>query len=181
MGYRLSKIYTRTGDDGSTSIDGKKRVAKNEIRVEILGTLDELNCAIGCVLSELNIAADVYHCLDQVQHALFDIGGTLCLRDKLLITQDHIEHLEKTIDEWNLTLSPLKEFLLPRGTRASAACHLARAICRRAERHLVALHQEEKIAPEILCYINRLSDVLFVAARMLAKEENIPETLWNHL
>lgn len=180
MGYRLSKIYTRKGDDGTTSLDGKERVLKHSLRVETLGTLDELNCAVGIVLAQPNMNASVVACLTQAQHHLFDIGGELCPPHRVVITAEHVTELEHILDQWNAELPPLKEFLLPGGNMASASCHLARAICRRAERCLVALHQEEKLNPEILRYVNRLSDVLFVAARVLAKEGHNAEVLWNH-
>ncbi|EKD73047.1 MAG: hypothetical protein ACD_45C00473G0001 [uncultured bacterium] len=180
MSYRLSKIYTRTGDDGTTSLGGQERLLKNALRVETLGTLDELNCAIGLALSHPHVHPEVYQCLNQVQHDLFDLGGELCPPYQLVITADKITRLEQTIDQWNLTLPPLKEFVLPRGTPPSASCHLARAICRRAERCMVALNQHEKLNADVLRYINRLSDVLFVAARLLAKNEHCPETMWNH-
>lgn len=180
MSYRLSKIYTRKGDDGTTSLDGKNRILKNSQRIETVGTLDELNCTIGLVVSQKKINPDVYQTLTQIQHELFDLGGELCPPHRSAITAEHVRRLEKKIDEWNNTLEPLKEFVLPQGNFVSSACHLARAVCRRAERNLVALMQEEESSAEGLRYINRLSDLLFVAARILAKDEHCPEILWQH-
>jgi cob(I)alamin adenosyltransferase len=180
MGYRLSKIYTRKGDDGTTSLDGKERILKHALSIETLGTLDELNCAIGLVLSQPTLDSSVFACLAAVQNHLFDAGGELCPPHRPVITEEHVTQLEKQLDQWNADLPPLKEFLLPRGNTASASCHLARAICRRAERCIVALIQEQTINPEILRYLNRLSDVLFVAARVLAKEDHSKEILWEH-
>lgn len=180
MGYRLSKIYTRTGDDGTTSLDGKNRIQKTDIRLETIGTLDELNCAIGVVLANEILTFDVQACLTRVQHDLFDLGGELCPPHRTAITPEKITYLEEMIDKWNENLPPLKEFILPGGNRKSAACHMARAICRRAERCAFKLNQEESISSEILKYLNRLSDALFVAARVLTSEDHNEETLWEH-
>lgn len=180
MGYRLSKIYTRTGDDGTTSLDGKNRLLKNALQIEAVGTLDEANCALGLVLAQPGIDAEMHSLLTQLQHDLFNLGGELCPPHRPAITKEKVVWLEQQIDRWNITLPPLQEFLLPGGTVASANCHLARAICRRAERCMVALNQEEKLFTESLRYVNRLSDFLFVAARILAKQENCDELLWEH-
>ena len=180
MGYRLSKIYTRTGDDGSTQLGDGKRLKKDDIRIETLGTIDELNSIIGLILSHNPSTDDVKTILTQVQHDLFDLGGELCPPHRIAITPEKILLLEKTIDRWNKTLAPLKEFILPGGNIKSATCHVARTVCRRAERSLVKLHQENAINPDILRYINRLSDVLFVAARILTRETESEEILWNH-
>jgi cob(I)alamin adenosyltransferase len=176
MGHRLTKIYTRTGDKGTTSLDGKTRLLKNALRIEAVGTIDELNCTIGLVVTQPIIPQEIQAFLTQVQHELFDLGGELCPPHRVAITSEHVLRLEQIIDHWNADLPPLKEFILPRGTPAAATCHLARAVCRRAERCLVALAQEETLSEEILRYINRLSDVLFVGARMLGKDE----ILWDH-
>lgn len=180
MGHRLSKIYTRKGDDGSTSLDGKQRLPKNNIRIEVIGTLDELNSAIGFLLTQRPFHPEVFTFLRQVQQDLFDMGGELCPPHHPVIHAEKISWLENTLDAWNETLPPLKEFILPGGNASSAACHLARTVCRRAERHLVTLNQQEKISPDILRYINRLSDVLFVAARVLSREDHAEEVLWDH-
>ena len=181
MGYRLSKIYTRTGDDGTTSLDGQERLLKNALRIEAVGTLDELNCAIGLALSHPPIHPEVYECLCQVQNELFDLGGELHVPERIIITAEKITHLEEKLDHWNETLPPLKEFLLPRGNSKSAACHVARTVCRRAERSLVRLHRQTPLAnPEILRYLNRLSDLLFIIARILARESEEKEVLWDN-
>jgi cob(I)alamin adenosyltransferase len=174
MGYRLSKIYTRTGDDGKTQVGVGERIPKNHLRIEALGTLDELNCAIGLMLTN-KMTQDILSCLTQIQHELFNLGGELCPPYHVVITPEKISQLEQYIDQWNESLPPLKEFLLPGGNISSAHCHLARAICRRAERCLVALNQETEMNSEMLRYINRLSDLLFVLARVLNNQE---EKLW---
>lgn len=181
MGYRLSKIYTRTGDDGDTNLGDGCRIPKNTLRVDALGTLDELNCALGLALSFENPASDVHIKLTRIQHELFDLGGELCPPHRPVITEEHVLRLEKMLDQWNETLPPLKEFLLPGGHPASSACHLARAICRRAERCIVGLNREAPVSAPVLCYINRLSDLLFVAARILAKSQQCDEILWDHI
>ena len=180
MGNRLTKIYTRTGDSGTTSLDGKHRISKSSLHIDTVGTVDELNCAIGMVLALGITTDDVRICLLKVQNDLFDIGGELCPPHRVVITAEKISYLEKMIDDWNENLPPLKEFILPGGNPASAACHLARAICRRAERLAVALYQDEIVSSEILKYLNRLSDMLFVAARMVALETRSDEILWEH-
>lgn len=180
MGYRLSKIYTRTGDDGKTQVEPGKRISKNSLRIKSLGTLDELNCVIGLVLTQPLANPEMKTCLTEIQHDLFNLGGELCPPYYVAITPEKISHLEEMIDHWNENLPPLKEFILPRGNTATTYCHLARAICRRAEIDLVALHEEENISADCLRYINRLSDLLFVAARVLAKAEKNEEVLWAH-
>lgn len=180
MSYRLSKIYTRTGDDGYTQIAVGKRIAKDDLHIEALGTLDELNSAIGFLLAHDPCPAVVSNYLRQIQHDLFDLGGELCPPHHEAIAAQKTRRLEKMIDKWNKTLPPLQEFILPGGNIESASCHLARAICRRAERCLVKLHKKTALNPEILRYINRLSDTLFVAARILAREDKTKEILWKH-
>lgn len=177
MGYRLSKIYTRTGDDGKTQVEPGKRILKNHLRIEALGTLDELNCVMG-IIQGFSSDNDINQLFTEIQHDLFNLGGELCPPHHRVIVKEKTEHLENKIDEWNESLPPLKEFILPRGNLATTHCHLARAVCRRAERVLVALDQVEKVLPESLRYLNRLSDLLFVAARILAKDEK--EILWDH-
>lgn len=180
MGYRLSKIYTRTGDDGNTHLGDGNRLHKDHPRLEVLGALDELNSAIGLILAHKPSHHTIVDCLTRIQNELFDLGGELCPPHHATISADNITYLENTIDEWNAALPPLKEFILPGGNLTSAACHLARTICRRAERRAVTLHQQQAISPEILRYLNRLSDLLFVAARLLAKETNSKEVMWEH-
>jgi cob(I)alamin adenosyltransferase len=178
MGNRLSKIYTRTGDDGSTGLGDGTRVPKENLRVEAYGTVDEANSAIGVVLSVAALPAQITLCLTDVQHDLFDLGGELCIPGHLMITAAHVERLETELDGFNEALPPLKEFILPGGGPAAAACHVARAVCRRAERRCWSLARTEKISPETLKYLNRLSDLLFVLARVLARHEHGSEVVW---
>jgi cob(I)alamin adenosyltransferase len=177
MGNRLSKIYTRTGDDGSTGLGDGERVAKESLRVEAYGTVDEANSALGVVLSILELPPEIRRCLTEVQHDLFDLGGELCIPGHIMINAAHVERLEKDLDGFNERLPPLKEFILPGGGQAAAACHLARAICRRAERRCWSLARVESVSPEALKYLNRLSDLLFVAARVLARDAG-GEVVW---
>jgi len=180
MGNRLSKIYTRTGDDGTTGLGDGSRVPKDSLRVEAFGTVDELNSAIGVLLAIPDIPPGVSASLTEVQHELFDLGGELCIPGHRAITAEHVTRLEKSLDEFNDTLPPLKEFILPGGGPAAAACHLARAIARRAERRVWTLARAENVSPEVAKYLNRLSDLLFVLARVLARHERGAEVLWRH-
>lgn len=180
MGYRLSKIYTRKGDDGTTSLDSHHRIPKDSIRIEVIGTVDELNSVIGMVLSFNVETQEIQDSLKQIQQDLFNLGGELCPPHHLVITSEKVSQLEHWLDEWNAKLPPLKEFILPGGNPKSATCHLARTVCRRTERSLVTLNSQESLNPDILRYINRLSDVLFVAARLLGKETKSEEILWEH-
>lgn len=177
MGFRLSKIYTRTGDDGTTGLGDGTRVAKDNARVEAYGTVDELNSAIGVLLAEA-LPNEVAEPLTQVQHRLFDVGGELCIPGHTLLTEAEVSNLEATLDHLNAALAPLKEFVLPGGSRAAALCHFARTVCRRAERRVYTLSRHEPVAPASLAYLNRLSDLLFVMARYLNKVADHPETLW---
>ena len=178
MGHRLSKIYTRTGDDGSTGLGDGARVLKDSLRVEAFGTVDETNSAIGVVLALAALPAPVRRCLTDVQHDLFDLGGELCIPGHRMIMPEHVERLEAELDGFNEALPPLKEFILPGGGPAAAACHVARAVCRRAERRCWSLARVEEVAPDALKYLNRLSDLLFVLARVLARHEQGSEVLW---
>jgi len=180
MGNRLSRIYTRTGDDGSTGLGDGTRVPKDSLRVEAYGTVDELNSAIGVLLATPEVPPGVAACLTEVQHELFDLGGELCIPGHRAITAEHVTRLENSLDEFNDSLPPLKEFILPGGGPAAAACHLARAIARRAERRVWALARTETVSPEVTSYLNRLSDLLFVLARVLARHERGTEVLWRH-
>ncbi len=180
MGNRLSKIYTRTGDDGTTGLGDGSRVAKDDPRVEAYGAVDECNSAIGVVLAVQDIPEPVRRCLVQVQHELFDLGGELCIPGHRAIEAAHVDELESALDGFNEGLPPLKEFILPGGGTAAAACHLARAICRRAERRAWTLADSQTVAPEALQFLNRLSDLLFVIARVLARHESGSEVLWKH-
>jgi cob(I)alamin adenosyltransferase len=178
MGNRLSKIYTRTGDDGSTGLGDGSRVPKENLRVEAYGTVDEANSAIGVVLSVATLPPTIAACLTEVQHDLFDVGGELCIPGHRMIGAAQVERLESELDGFNEDLPPLKEFILPGGGPAAAACHVARAVCRRAERRCWSLARTESIAPETLKYLNRLSDLLFVLARVLARHEIGSEVVW---
>ena len=179
MGHRLSKIYTRTGDEGSTALGDGSRVPKDHPRVEAFGTVDEANSAIGMVLAVGALPEAVRGCLTRVQHDLFDLGAELCVPGRRVIGAAHVERLEQELDAFNASLPPLKEFILPGGGPAASACHLARTVCRRAERRAWSLARVESVAPEALVYLNRLSDLLFVAARVIARHENGAEVLWH--
>jgi cob(I)alamin adenosyltransferase len=178
MGNRLTKIYTRTGDDGTTGLGDGARVPKESLRVEAYGSVDEANSAIGVVLAVATLPAAIRQCLTEVQHDLFDVGGELCIPGHRVITPAHILRLEAKLDGFNDGLPPLKDFILPAGGPAAAACHMARAVCRRAERRCWSLARAEEIAPDTLKYLNRLSDLLFVLARVLARHEQGSETIW---
>jgi len=180
MGNRLSRIYTRTGDDGTTGLGDGTRVPKDSLRVEAFGTVDELNSAIGVLLATPEIPPAVTACLMEVQHELFDLGGELCIPGHRAITAEQVTRLEKSLDEFNDTLPPLKEFILPGGGPAAAACHMARAIARRTERRVWTLAKAESVSAEVARYLNRLSDLLFVLARVLARHERGAEVLWRH-
>ena len=178
MGHRLSKIYTRTGDDGSTGLGDGARVPKEHLRVEAYGTVDEANSAVGVVLAVPGLPAGVVAALTEIQHDMFDLGGELCIPGHRAITAAYVERLERTLDGFNENLPPLKDFILPGGGPAAAACHVARTVTRRAERRVWALARAESVAPEVPQYLNRLSDLLFVIARVLARHENGSEVLW---
>ncbi|MGH8186928.1 MAG: cob(I)yrinic acid a,c-diamide adenosyltransferase [Steroidobacteraceae bacterium] len=178
MGHRLSKIYTRTGDDGTTGLGDGTRVDKVHPRIEAYGTVDEANSAVGVVLAVPGLPADVSQALTRIQHRLFDLGGELAVPGYRAITAEHVTELENCLDQLNEPLPPLKEFILPGGGPAAAACHVARAITRRAERCTWLAAKQESIAPEVMHYLNRLSDLLFVMARVLARHENGQEVLW---
>ncbi|MCH7829344.1 MAG: cob(I)yrinic acid a,c-diamide adenosyltransferase [Proteobacteria bacterium] len=179
MGNRLSKIYTRTGDDGTTGLGDGSRVAKDSVRVEAFGTVDEANSAIGAVLAADTVPEDIRLCLAEVQHDLFELGGELCIPGHSAITQAFVDRLEADLDGFNADLPMLKEFILPGGGQAAAACHLARTIVRRAERRVITLAGVEDVRSEVVKYLNRLSDLLFVIARVLARKESGQEVLWN--
>jgi cob(I)alamin adenosyltransferase len=180
MGHRLSKIYTRTGDDGSTGLGDGMRVPKEHLRVEAYGTVDEANSAIGVVIAIPGLPQSVVDCLTDVQHDLFDLGGELCMPGYRVIVASDVERLEQALDGFNEGLPPLKDFILPGGGAAAAACHLARTVTRRAERRVWALARVEQVAAEVPQYLNRLSDLLFVIARVLARHVNGSEVLWRH-
>ena len=177
MSHRLTKIYTRTGDDGSTGLAANIRVQKNDVRIEAMGDVDELNSAIGMLLTE-SLSEEARNLLIQVQHRLFDLGGELAMPEYQTLNAEHTTVLETAIDLWNADLPPLKDFILPGGCRSGAQCHLARTICRRAERRLVQLHHVAPQRPEVLRYLNRLSDLLFVLARVLNHEGGQEVVYW---
>jgi cob(I)alamin adenosyltransferase len=179
MGNRLSKIYTRTGDKGTTGLGDGSRVDKDSLRVEAYGTVDELNSALGLVLSA-DLPNEVRACLTRTQHELFDLGGELCMPGTTLIPDNYVEGLEQALDGFNDDLPPLKDFILPGGSEAAARCHMARTIARRAERRVISLAHNETVNEATIRYLNRLSDLLFVIARVLARREGGTEVIWVH-
>ena len=179
MGNRLSKIYTRTGDAGTTGLGGGERVNKDSLRIEVIGEVDELNCAVGIVLIH-DIRDTIKDVLNEVQHKLFDLGGELSMPGYQALHAEDVAALEQVLDRFNDGLPPLKEFILPGGGPAAAACHLARAICRRAERRLVTFARQEDVNHHGQVYLNRLSDLLFVICRILARDEGGVEVLWRN-
>jgi cob(I)alamin adenosyltransferase len=180
MGNRLSKIYTRTGDDGSTGLGDGSRTGKDSLRVAAYGTVDELNSAIGIVMASDGVDDDIREALVQIQHELFDLGGELCIPGMAMVQARDIDRLETVLDAFNADLPALKDFILPGGGMAASTCHLARTVCRRAEREVVALGRVEEVRPEAQRYLNRLSDLLFVIARVLARRSGHGEVLWQH-
>jgi len=179
MGNRLSKIYTRTGDDGTTGLGDGTRIAKDSARVAAYGTVDEANSALGVVLAA-DLPADISALLTTVQHQMFDLGGELCIPGHAAIFDADITALEDALDHHNAPLPPLKDFILPGGGEAAARCHLARTIVRRAERETVTLARHDDVRPQAIQYLNRLSDLLFVLSRVLARASGHGEVLWNH-
>ena len=179
MGHRLSKITTRTGDAGETGLGDGSRVPKDDARIAALGDVDELNSAIGLVLAE-EIPAEVRATLLEVQHDLFDLGGELSIPGHALLKEERIAQLEDRLEAWNKNLKPLKEFILPGGTRAAAAAHVARTVCRRAERSVVLLGKKQTVSSAARRYLNRLSDLLFVAGRALNRAAGVGDVQWRH-
>ena len=177
MAKRLTKIYTRTGDGGTTGLADGSRVGKDAPRVDAMGDVDELNSAIGLLLAE-DLPEAMRAGMVAVQHDLLDIGGELCLPGHTLIDEGHVAQLEHALDQLNAALPALKDFILPGGSRAAATAHLARTVCRRAERTLVALSRTENVPPLLLQYLNRLSDLLFVSARVLNRHAHGDDVLW---
>ena len=177
MGNRLSKIFTRTGDKGTTGLGDGSRVAKDDARIEAIGAVDELNSLLGLLLTH-DLPEPLRDDLTRIQHELFDLGGELCIPGHTLIKAEAIERVEKEIELLNATLPPLKEFILPGGTPAAAACHVARAVCRRAERRVVTLARQTQLNEHAQIYLNRLSDLLFVIARLLARGDGQEEAQW---
>lgn len=179
MGNRLSKIYTRTGDDGSTGLGDGSRTGKDSLRVNAYGTVDEANSAIGVLLA-VALPDDVRALLTTIQHQLFDLGGELCIPGHAAIDDADIERLEQQLDHYNEPLPALKDFILPGGGEAAARCHIARTVVRRAERECVTLSHHDAVRPQAIRYLNRLSDLLFVLARVLARRDGHGEVLWAH-
>lgn len=179
MGNRLSKIYTRTGDDGTTGLGDGSRVAKDSARVSAYGTVDEANSAIGVLLA-VPLPDDIRELLTTIQHQLFDLGGELCIPGHAAIQDADVERLEQRLDHYNDPLPALKDFILPGGGEGAARCHLARTIVRRAERECVTLSHHDAVRPQAIRYLNRLSDLLFVLARVLARHDGQGEVLWQH-
>ncbi len=177
MGHRLSKIYTRTGDQGTTGLGDGTRVPKDHPRVEAYGSVDELNSLLGVLLAE-PLSDDLRALLTDIQHDLFDLGGELSVPGRQTLPEARVAALERILDALNAELPPLKEFILPGGTRAAALCHLARTVCRRAERRVVSLALSEAVSPVAVKYLNRLSDLLFVLARTLNRRFGLPDVLW---
>ena len=179
MGNRLSKIYTRTGDDGTTGLGDGSRTQKDSLRVEAYGTVDELNSTLGLLVANLDNTG-IASVLVDIQHDLFDLGGELCVPGMELIKDRHIDRLERELDRLNADLPPLKDFILPGGSMTAAQAHLSRTICRRAERRVISLARQEPVNEPVIRYLNRLSDLLFVVARTVARASGAGEVLWDH-
>ncbi|MBA4683282.1 cob(I)yrinic acid a,c-diamide adenosyltransferase [Pseudomonas sp. MDMC216] len=185
MGFRLSKIYTRTGDKGETGLADGRRVGKDHPRIEAIGELDTLNSQLGLLLAELDDAATTWPALKEIsdvlspcQHRLFDLGGELAMPEYQALQQVEVQRLETAIDNWNEEIGPLENFILPGGSRLIAQAHVCRSLARSAERRCQHLNAVEPLRGEGLAYVNRLSDLLFVAARLIAKRQGIAEVLW---
>jgi cob(I)alamin adenosyltransferase len=177
MGHRLSKIVTRTGDAGTTGLGDGTRVAKDSAHIEAIGAVDELNSALGVLLAEA-LPDAVVDCLTEVQHDLFDLGGELSIPGYSAVREAHVDRVEEAIGRFNANLAPLKEFILPGGTRAASLAHAARTVCRRAERTLVHLGASTTVSEPVRKYVNRLSDLLFVLARVLNRDAGCADVLW---
>jgi cob(I)alamin adenosyltransferase len=177
MGHRLSKITTRTGDAGDTGLGDGSRVPKHSARIAALGDVDELNSAIGLILCE-EVPAAVRAALEEIQHDLFDLGGELSIPGHAMLKEEQVARLERELEAWNADLAPLKEFILPGGSRAAAAAHLARTVCRRAERSVVSLGRDSPVSEHARRYLNRLSDLLFVAGRVLNRAAGRGDVQW---
>jgi len=178
LSHRLSRIYTRTGDDGMTGLADGSRVDKSSDRINAMGDIDELNCLMG-LLIESGVSDDISGYLKNIQHRLFDIGGELAMPGNAIISPNHVDRLEALLDTYNTDLPTLEEFILPGGSMAGGICHLARSVCRRAERELVTLARNEVLNPDTLRYINRLSDLLFVFARAITLQSGGKEVFWD--
>lgn len=180
MGNRLSVIATRTGDDGSTGLGDGSRTDKNSLRVQVIGDVDELNSQLGLLRCEVmpdNIQTDLL----LIQHTLFNFGGELSVPGHQMVQASHVEKLDGLLQQYNTDLPPLKEFILPGGSRAASLTHVCRSVCRRAERSLVALAKAETVNPPLLQYLNRLSDLLFVLARVLNQSAQQQDEFWQSM
>jgi len=177
MANRLTRIYTRTGDSGATGLADGSRVSKDAPRIQVIGTVDELNSISGLLLCE-DLPPHVRACLSDVQHDLFDLGGELSMPGHTIVSEAHSKRLEDALDTFNAGLPPLKDFILPGGSRAAALAHVARTVCRRAERRVVTLQQSVEIPPLVVIYLNRLSDLLFVLARVANLRAGAGEVTW---
>lgn len=177
MGNRLSKIATRTGDDGTTGLGDGSRTAKDSLRIQTLGEVDELNSFVGLLLCE-DMPEDLRAELVAIQHDLFDLGGELCIPGYQLITEAHVARLDEMLGKYNADLPPLKDFILPAGSRAASVAHVCRTVCRRAERSIVSLGKAEKLNEHPRQYVNRLSDLMFVLSRVLNRFAGGSDVLW---
>jgi cob(I)alamin adenosyltransferase len=177
MGNRLSKIVTRTGDGGDTGLGDGTRTTKDSLRIDAMGEVDELNSLLGVLLVE-NLPEAVREALLGIQHDLFDLGGELCLPGMEVVKAEQVARLDDLVEQFNADLPMLKEFILPGGVRAAAVAHLARTVCRRAERAVVTLGRAEAVSTTVRQYLNRLSDLLFVLGRVLNRAEGRGDVLW---
>lgn len=178
MGHRLSKLYTRTGDDGTSGLSGGERVPKNHERMNAMGTVDELNSVIGLLVCKLENDEELQNMLMAIQHDLFNIGGEISMPGHSFIGDEKVANLEASIDSFNENVEPLKEFILPGGSEAASVCHMARSIARRAERDVITLHYAEPVCDTTRQYLNRLSDLLFVMARVINLRLGQSDILW---
>ena len=179
MGNRLSKIATRTGDNGTTGLGDGSRTEKDSVRIHAIGEVDELNSHIGLLLCE-DMPAALRAELVLIQHDLFDLGGELCIPGYQMITEDHVGRLDDMLEKYNADLPALTEFILPAGSRAAALAHVCRTVCRRAERSIVALAKTDTLNAQPRKYVNRLSDLMFVLARVLNRHAGGSDVLWQH-
>jgi len=177
MGNRLSKLYTRTGDDGTSGLSGGERIPKDHERMNAMGSVDELNSVIGLLICKLN-DDELEALFTAIQHDLFNIGGEISMPGHSFIKAEKISQLEQTIDRFNEAVEPLKDFILPGGSEAASVCHMARSIARRAERDVVTLHRHEAVCETTRQYLNRLSDLLFVIARIINLRLVNGDVLW---
>ena len=175
MGNRLTKIYTRTGDDGSTGMADGSRVAKDDLLIQAIGEVDELNSQLAVLVH--HAPQNLHEVIFSIQNELFNVGAELSM-GKAMMQQESVDVLESLLDELNQNLTPLKEFILPGGGLAASHCHVARAVCRRIERSLVSLHRQNELNRHLLAYVNRLSDYLFVLARAISQSEGVGEVYW---